>query len=337
MIRTGLIGCGFMGRMHATCYKALPELATMVGVADVRDKEAGLAKDICGGRIYPSAEALIHDPAIQAVDICLPTFLHAKYAVMAARAGKHVLCEKPFALSLADADAVTQAAHKARITFMLAMVIRFWPEYVYLKELVASKKHGRLTALTCTRVGGFPGAGWENWFADPRRSGGCILDMHIHDTDFITHLLGQPRSVYTRGTKTKRGWDHIYTTYEYPQCPVCAEGGWDLDPGAGFRHAFRAQFADGTTVEHDMKNQPLLVHSGGASQVITLAQEGAGTANAGGNISSLGGYYREIKYWLECITGGTRPSTVTPAGARLSLGVLLKEMESAQTGKKIKV
>jgi predicted dehydrogenase len=337
MIKIGLIGCGFMGRMHATCYKALSKSATVVGVADIRRKEAGMAQDICGGKIFPSAEALINNPDIDAVDICLPTFLHAKYVKLAAGAGKHVLCEKPFALSLAEADAMTQAARQARVTFMVAMVIRFWPEYVYLKELVDFGKHGRLTALTCSRVVSFPGTGWENWYANPGRSGGAILDLHIHDTDFITHLLGKPTSVYTRGTKAKRGWDHVYTLYEYPQCVVNAEGGWDLDPGAGFCHAFRAQFADGTTVEYNMKNQPLVVYAHGKSRVITLAQEGAGTANAGGNISSLGGYYREIKYWLECIANKKKPLVVTPAGARLSLEVLLKEMASARTGKKIKI
>jgi predicted dehydrogenase len=323
--------------MHATCYKALPELATLAGVADVREKEAQMAREIAGGRMYPSAEALINDPAIQAVDICVPTFLHAKYAVLAARAGKHVLCEKPFALSLAEADTVQKETRKAGIVFMLAMVIRFWPEYVYLKGLVDSRQHGRLTSLACTRVGAFPGAGWENWFADPKRSGGAILDLHIHDTDFITHLLGKPRSVSTIGVKTKRGWDHVFTQYGYVGCAVSAEGGWDLDPGAGFRHAFRAQFADSTTVEHDMKYQPLVMHGNGKSEKVALEQEGAGTANAGGNISSLGGYYREIEYWLECITRGEKPSVVTPAGARLSLEVLFKEMNSAATGKKVTI
>ena len=130
-------------------------------------------------------------PEVDVVDICLPTDLHADFAVRALQMGKHVVCEKPMAISLAEADRMIEAARKSGRRLMIAHCIRFWPEYVELRRLVESGELGHLLSLSLTRYSPFPSWGSDNWLADERRAGGAALDLHIHDTDFAAYLMGR--------------------------------------------------------------------------------------------------------------------------------------------------
>ncbi len=333
MIKFGVIGCGFMGKMHSNCYKVIPG-CQLVGVADIRLSEAKAVAKMTGCKIYKNADALINDPSLDAVDVCVPTYLHKQYTLKAAKAGKHVFCEKPMARNPKDAAEMVRAVRKAGVKMMLGMVCRFWPEYVELKKIVDSKKYGRLTSLVCTRIGSFPAFAWNNWYGHEKLSGGAALDLHIHDTDYITYLLGQPKSVNTTGTKSKRGWDHVFTTYEYPDTAVYAEGGWDLDPGCGFSMNFRARFADNTVVEYASKDKPMTLYRNGKSSLIPISKVKI-QVKGGGNISDLGGYYNEVKYWADCLKAGKKPTIVTAESALKTLGVVFKEFQSLSSKKKV--
>jgi len=327
-VRVGIIGCGVMGKMHANCYRALPEMAQVVGVVDVRREEAAAVAQLTGARVYDTAEDLLADRSIDAVDICVPTFLHTKYVVQAARAKKQILCEKPAALTMADLRAMVAAVRHARVRLMFGMVIRFWPEYQVLADAIKHKRFGRLTTLVCTRLASPPTYGWENWFADPRRSGGAALDLHIHDVDFICWILGTPWGITARARRTREGLVHIMTVYDYPRVVVAAEGGWDQDPAAGFDMGFRATFENGTTLEYHSRTGAFKQYRRNAVQDVTVPRYDAST-DVGGNINDLGGYYNEIRYWCTCLRDNRPCDRVSLDSVLRSHEVVFNEIRSA--------
>jgi predicted dehydrogenase len=324
MLNIALVGCGFMGRMHANVYQMLPN-ATVAGVVGRRrDKVKAFAEEF-NLSPFKSFEQALADPAVQAVDICLPTFLHADHAVAAAEAGKHVICEKPMALTVAEADRMVAAARANNVVLMIAHCIRFWPEYERLKELIDSGELGRLLSINLTRYGQFPTWGSDNWLGDESKCGGAALDMHVHDTDFALHILGEPTETFSRGSRDERGISQIFTTMTFAEGTIAhLEGGWNLPPGTPFKMMYRAIFERGAAI---WDGSPLTIYRDGAEPETPQFEEIQ--AQGGGNISSLGGYYRELDYFVSCVLSGQQPERCTPESSRASLRIALEEIRQA--------
>lgn len=342
MVRVGILGVGFMGTMHFNTYRAYRR-ARVVALADtdpkklkgdwssiagnIEDKRAARV-DLSGIRLYSKPDELFADPDVDVVDITLPTFLHARYAIAALKAGKHVVCEKPMALTVAECSRMMAAAARARRFLMVGHCIRFWPEYKVLKDIVASRKYGKVLAATFWRKSATPTWSWKNWLMADERSGGAVVDLHIHDTDFVNYLFGLPRAVFSRGfvgVATKSAIDHVVTQYLYDDGPVVvAEGGWAMAPGFGFNHGFCVVLRK-ATVEHDLKGGlPLTVHEHGGKSYKPRLPRGDG-------------YIRELRYFVDCVAAGKNPSVVTPQAARDALKVCLAEARSVRTGRAARI
>ncbi|HSV73076.1 MAG TPA: Gfo/Idh/MocA family oxidoreductase [Chthonomonadales bacterium] len=325
MVRVGLVGAGFMGRMHANVYAALPN-AQVVAVADQRPEQLHALAAQASARPYSSMEEMLKAEQLDMADICLPTHLHAEMSTKAARARLHVLCEKPMAVSVAQADEMIAEARKHGVLLMVAHCIRFWPEYVKLREMVRSGALGALKSLNLTRVSPRPTWAANNWLMNEELSGSAALDLHIHDTDYALHLLGAPDSIAARGTRTGDGLSHIAALMTFGPVVVSLEGGWDFPSSFPFKMAFRAVFERGAMA---MDGGPLTVYEDGKDPVVVEIEPMA-AASAGGNISDLGGYYGEIRYFVECIEKGEEPVLVTPESSRQSLEVTLREIALAR-------
>lgn len=323
MVKVGLVGCGFMGTMHANVYSVL-EGAELVGVWDRKPERATEFVGKWGGRVFSSYDDMLADASIDMVDVCLPTSEHAIFSIKACEAGKHVMCEKPMALSLEDADAMCAAASKAGVKMMVGHCIRFWPEYEELFRVVKSGELGRLLSLNLTRYGAFPAWTVDKWAADVSKAGGG-MDMHIHDTDFALYLLGEPRSMHSFGSRDERGVGHFFTVMDYGSCVAQCEGGWNLPQGAPFRMEFRAVFEKGAAIYRDGE---LWTYGEGTSRKFEAPQMEA--RGAGGNLSSLGGYYNELAYFIDCITNDRMPQVVTPESSRESLRYVLEEVKQIE-------
>src|ERR1039458_7240661 len=128
---------------------------------------------------YASAEEAVLDPAVEAVDICLPTHLHERIAVLALAAGKHVLVEKPMALDGAAADRMIAAAERHGRVLMAAQVVRFIPPYRAAADILRSGRLGAVRAAIFRRRCAAPA--WSAWLTDPAQSGGGVFDLLIHD------------------------------------------------------------------------------------------------------------------------------------------------------------
>jgi len=327
-----------MGGMHAQIYTALPGVE-LVAVADlnVEGTQAKVAQLGLTAEVFPDLRTLLISIEVDVIDICVPTDRHAELAIAAAEAGKHLFIEKPLSLTLASCEAIQAAISKAGVFAQVGQCIRFWPEYVALKEFIDSGKGGALKSLSLQRRASRPTYSQDDWLNNEARSGGATCDLHVHDTDFIIHLLGMPKSVYSRTTQGRSGPDHIFTSYQYDKVAVHAEGGWDYPEHYGFCMAFEAVFENASIAFNSASGAPLtLTFNDQKSSEITVEQPGPKESTTGeGNISSLGGYFNELEYFTHCLKANKAPEIATVAQATDSIRVILAELQSAQSGASI--
>jgi predicted dehydrogenase len=334
MIKVGLVGLGFIGRMHLS--RILDsEQADLVAVADLdleRLRRAGaegtahpalLPLEIPEGvATFATLNAMLQGADLDVVDVCLPTFLHAASTVKAAEAGKHVLCEKPMALTLDECQAMIDAASANGVQLMVAQCIRFWPEYVYLKDTYDSQRLGRLQSLSLRRVAAPPTWSWEAWLLSARRSGGAIVDLHIHDVDFCNFMLGPPRAVFAQGIEQgiTGGIDFVAGNLLYPGMKVTAEAGWIRAPGFRSPHSFEALFERGLVRMAADQQQRLMVYEEGREPYAP-------------QLSGPDGYTAEIEFFLDCLAQGQDvASPFAPQSSQTSLKIVLLERESIARG-----
>jgi len=339
MIKVGLVGYGFMGHMHAQCYEATGE-AKVVALADVEADRRKEAEDKLGCRTFPGIGEMLASADVDMVDICTPTYLHEEHVTAAAQAAKPVLCEKPLSLTVESCDRMIGAVKKAGVAMMTGQVIRFWPEYQVLKEIVDSGRYGRVEWSSASRLSPAPNWAWQRWLLNPELSGGAVLDLHIHDQDYIAWLLGTPGKIQACGTPGPGGAvDSVFSLgWEPPSCAKSyAEGSLTLAPSFPFRMALHVA-CEKATIKLDTCLTPSLVvyPFEGASFAPPLPEQKVGAAaQTQGNLSSLGGYYNEIQYFLGCLAYGGKPEIVTPEEARESVRICLAITESVKTGKTV--
>lgn len=331
MVRIAIVGLGMMGRTHYEAYQKLPN-AQVVAIADIDPARAagnlaGTAGNVLSGglarlpmdRIKGATDyrELFAMQDVDLIDVCVPTPVHPEIALAALRAGKHVMCEKPLARTAAAGQTIAAAAGAAKGFFMPAMCMRFWPQWIWLKEAVADNRYGKVLSATFQRLSSMP---QRPWYSDGAQSGGAVLDLHVHDVDFIYHLFGLPQAIFSRGyTRASGRIDHIATQYIYPDRPsVFAEGGWSLADGFGFRMRYTVNFETATADFDIGRKDQLILSRNGKSEAITCADES--------------GYEGEMRYIVQCIARNERPTIVSAADALAGLRMIEAEVRSVESG-----
>ncbi|MDD3840397.1 MAG: Gfo/Idh/MocA family oxidoreductase [Clostridia bacterium] len=333
MVKVGILGAGFMGRTHADAYKQLKDVE-IYGVSNrSREKGEKFSQDYkC--RYFQGAEQLIEDENVDVIDICLPTYLHEKYAVMAARQGKHILLEKPFALSIQAAQNIVDAVHQAGVKFMVAQVVRFWPEYVKIKQIYDDGLLGDIKVVYANRLAQHPN--WSDWFRDVEKGGGGLFDLHLHDIDYVRYLLGPVESVYATGKKSdNQAWNHVVSILNFKNgSKACVEGAYEMTDNYPFTMAFRAVGQTGT-VDFDFSagfnledresaiNRMVLYQNQKDPEIVSIEQRDA--------------YLNEIEYFIDCIKNDKPIEVVTPDESLEVLRIILALQESLETGRVVKI
>jgi predicted dehydrogenase len=310
-MRIAVLGLGFMGSTHLKALQSLPgvEIAAIYSSdeAKLNGDLSGIQGNLGGPgqrfdfgsvRKYREIEPLLADPAVDAVDICLPTDLHAAVAIEALRAGKHVLVEKPMALDAASARRMVEEADRQQRVLMTAHVLRFLPMYQVLRQRLHSGELGAARWAMFRRRCAAPG--WSQWLGDPNRSGGGVFDLLIHDVDMCLHLFGMPQTVSATGYEALgSGIDLIMAELHYPgQGTAFISGGWHHPKSYPFSMEYTV-VADGGTFEYNS-----------ASSAATLYL-------ANGEIEKLkteetDGYAAELQYFADCCRTGTQPELCSP-------------------------
>lgn len=336
-IGVGVIGLGFMGQTHLRCYHAANAAGYANRLVAVCDSSAvrragkidaggniatgqGAAFDPDSVRAYADAAELLADPEVDLVSICTHTDTHADLAIAALNAGKHVLVEKPVAVASADVQRVADAARTSDRLCMPGMCIRFWPAWAWLREQVVANTFGLVRSATFHRLASPPG--WASQFyTDDTRTGGALVDLHIHDADFVRWIFGNPQAVVSAGSI-----DHLTTIYRYgsggPE-HVVAEGGWDHSHGFEFRMRFVVLF-EHATADFDLgRNPQLLIARGGKREAVDL--------------EPISGYDGEIRHLLNAIVTGSRDLNATIEDAVAVARLLEAERESLRIEGRVEV
>ena len=260
-VRVAIIGFGGIARSHYSGYKLLERENAPVRVVAVCDIDLSrfnsqvkinieadnetLEKNI---RTYTDVDEMLSKEDFDMADICLPSYLHKEFTVKLLNAGKHVMCEKPMALSSSDCDEMIDAANASGKKLMICQCLRFNAVYSYLKDAVTDGRFGKLVHLYMYRRSGQPRWGFENWFTSTERSGGCILDMHIHDIDMARYLLGDPYAVSCISYDTVARWAVENSRLYYNGVMVVADGSWNESDTAKFQSGFIARFENAEVI-----------------------------------------------------------------------------------------
>lgn len=333
-VNVAVVGLGFMGTVHIRAYQQIPQARIVALCAHQRIPVHGVLADISGNpasagginlgkdiKVYRRLEDLLGDPDVDLVDICLPTSLHVPQAVAALRAGKHVVCEKPLARTSAEAREILAAARTARRFFMPAMCMRFWPGWAWLKELKTKKTYGRILAARFRRVSGPPGWGRDRYFKGGH-SGGALLDLHIHDADFVQFLFGRPTSVFSTGRSRYSGAvDHVVTQYRVPGgVTVYAEGSWLMTHG--FSMSYTVIF-ERATLDYDSTR---------GAEALRLDEEGKRSRFVP---CSGTGYVGELRHMIDSILTNRQPTIITGQDGLSAVEICEAEERSVRTRKEI--
>lgn len=306
-MKIGLIGCGGMGTTHNLSLKALSQKKDLevVALADCRSEFlARAAQQWPNARQYEWGMDLLNQEQLDMVDICLPSYLHADHAVAALEKGMHVFVEKPVCLTEAECSRLLAAEKAAGRKVMVGQVLRSADEYRFLKEAYEKSVYGPLKSIVMQRVGGDVPWGYEDWFHDEEKSGGVVMDLHVHDLDFLRWMLGEPDSFTCKATAFASGMvNQVVTSYQFGPVFATAEGIWNVSPTLPFEASYRACFENATVVWQSRAEHKLAVYArdGSVEYPEFQPEYAAEDHTAGINISNLGPYYKELKYFIECV------------------------------------
>lgn len=341
MVKVGIIGIGFMGVTH---YKALQQVkGARVAAIFTRDEkklagdwrtikgnfgDAGGMQDLSRIARYSEIDALLADDSIDMVSVCLPTHLHREVSEAALRAGKHVLVEKPLALTLKDADAMIAAAQKAGRLLMVGQVLRFFPAFAEAAAIVQSGKYGAVRALHLKRIISSPKWAKDAHFEDAKKSGGPVLDLHIHDTDFVQHIAGTPDRVQATGFTAASGtglYINSHYLYDDRNIGVSAQSGALSMPGVGFEHGYDL-YLEGATLRYNnlfTGQEVLLATADGKTKRYQPRRKEA--------------FVAQLQHAVECVRENQESEIISASAARLSLAICLQEQQSLRTQKPVRV
>ena len=325
-MKVGIAGVGFMGTTHAAGWATTG--ADLVGFcAETTEEAAGLAQTY-RTHVYADYAALLDD--VDVIDICTPTHLHYEMVLQAAAAGKHIICEKPLARTVAQAQEMIRVCHAAGAKLFVAHVVRFFPEYALAKAQIDQGKIGRPGVVRLTRASYRPKKPSGNWFLDFEKSGGMMLDLMIHDFDYARWICGKVESVFAKNvtsTQPEAVTEYGIAILKHTNGALShVVGGWAYPPPT-FRTAFEIAGDHGLIEWSSDSNAPIN---------LLLRKDSADAPDVGlpGSPVAESPYTTQIKEFYEALKGD-RAARVSAADGLASVQIALAAIESAQTGKPI--
>lgn len=263
---------------------------------------------------YTKIDALLNDPRVDAVDICLPTNLHAPVAIAALNLGKHVFVEKPMALDVKSCEEMLAAARSADRVLMVAHVLRFLPAYTALAESIGASRLGAPRFATFRRRCAAPG--WSEWLSDPQQSGGGVFDLLIHDVDMCLLLFGKPKQVSASGYEAlSSGIDVISAELRYPDgWSAFITGGWYHPKAYPFLMEYTVVMDQGTLDYSSQGRAPTLYGANGGDTQLSIAESD--------------GYTAELEYFIDCCNSRRSPEACLPEESAAAVAVTRMLLES---------
>ncbi len=280
--RCAIIGFGGLGKTHfinmnkITAERKDIELVAIcdVNIEAVKDSvklnfgEVNMADfDFSKYGLYTDYKEMIEREKLDFVLITLPTFLHAEVSIYCLSKGIHVFNEKPMALSLEDCKKMIEASENAGKKLMVGQCLRFSPAYKLLKDAIENNTYGKAIKAEFIRKSFLPGWTVGSWLLDEKKSGGCIVDMHIHDLDIMVWLFGKPDSFSSLSTHKFSPYESVYGLYNYGDFNVSIITDWGIHKTKEFMYSYCVTFEEAyvellkdkvTIYQNEQKQEALL-------------------------------------------------------------------------------
>lgn len=328
-VRIGVIGAGRIAHVMCAAYEDIGE-AELVAVMDTVPSAAEALKDRFGlKRSYGNVDDLLADKEVDAVLVCAPTQLHAQIVIKAAAAGKHIFCQKPMALSVADCDTMNAAVDAAGVVMQIGFMLRFTPPFGEVKKRIEQGEIGEIIGITSSLFGWVPSA---DWFYDPARGGGVLVDTMSHQFDLFRWYAGDFSSIYASGgayvldgAREFGTPDNVMASFRFESGAMGnLYGSWTSGYGDLTVQVFGTE---GSIFVDLMEKQGGQVYSRG---------RGATPATGWNNLGILWkyGYEGEAKQFVKSVLGRVAPSP-TGADARETMRMLFLAQRSISSGERI--
>jgi UDP-N-acetylglucosamine 3-dehydrogenase len=325
MERIAILGRGFMATVHALRYAEMDEVE-VVAVASPSDPTEFADKYADAAVVYDDAFELYDTESLDAVDVCTPTHTHRELVLPAVERGLDVLCEKPLGRTMADARAIADAAADSDATVVPGHTIRFFPQYAKARERVRVGDIGSPGNIRTLRQSPFEER--SDWFADDVKSGGVLLDLAIHDFDFLRWTIGEIERVFAR----RRRWD----AHEYALATVRFENGavghvdarWPRRPDLPFATRFEIAGDEGL-LEFDSEDvNPI--------DIVSTTATDEPDRDPIDEPLMKDPYLRELEAFVDCVRTGSEPPISLEDGIE-TLRVALAALKSAERGEPVAV
>ncbi|MPZ14972.1 MAG: hypothetical protein GEU73_11215 [Chloroflexi bacterium] len=325
-MRIGILGAGTTGKLHALAYQAMPgvDVAAIYGQSLTN---AGPLAQRVGVVATTDFGSLLEDPAIEAIDVCVPSAVHRGFVVAALDAGKHVFCETPLALGLDDASAMIDAARRSGRLLLVALLMRSVAEYQHIKRAVAAGEIGRPLSLRTYRWGSYlrtESPEFRAHYGDP------TTELMTFDFDVIIWLVGLPRDACAVAATAPDGRPgHVFALLRWDDGMIAeAEASGIMPPSFPFSAGLRVVGGDGvldlsTTIVGDVPETRLIAH-GRSSTEIHVAEE-------------PDPYQAECRYFIECVRGRADPEFLSAARALEALRLSVAVQHSIRHGQSVTI
>lgn len=324
MFKAALVGNGYIGGNHRNGYRILKGEGsdiTLVAVCDVRPEKL---EDVDGARTYTNIDDLIaNEKDLDLIDLAVPTYLHCELAIKCMEAGFNVMVEKPMALTEEECDKMLECAKKTGKKLMVAHCCRFAAPMEIFRQFIQEQKFGKPLSAFFTSTGFRPDWGYENWFADAKLSGGCILDLQAHNIDLMNWYFGMPKYVSTVAIERHEGEgyesisaNHIYENglYVHSWCD------WGVPANKHMFRGMRVNFENGYIFnERGAKSELVAVdNEGNETDLTDMVKMPDSTAR------------NEIEYFANCIKTNQIPRMNKPEESKKAVQIIRAQEASAK-------
>lgn len=327
-----IIGGGFISNIHAQCYKNLG--IKIEAMADISEKVRQEFKEKYNCKTYSSAEEMLENVSdnIDLVDICAPTFLHEELILLALKYNKHVICEKPLSINIDFVENIIDKFENNNRYLMTAQVLRFWAEYVKIKEWIEEGVFGNIKLVSAMRLAQHPKS---EWFYNPKKSGGGIFELHIHDIDFLCYLFGDVKEVYANGSKDENeSWDFINSSIKFKNgISASAQGIFGITDNYPFTANMKV-IGDKATAEYSISAGVNLDSDGKQSNSLILYRKGKEPIIE--NIKSKDAYELELEYFINCVKNNKKPEIVSLDSIKRTIKTINYLIKSLESGNIVK-
>jgi predicted dehydrogenase len=323
IVKFGIIGYGFMGKTHTANLLRHPN-ALVTAIYSI----PGTTEIPTSVKFYTDSwKSVIDDPEVEVIVIATPTPSHKEIACYAAEKKKHIFVEKPMARTVEDCTKIIEAAQKFGVKLWIGHVLRFWPSYkaAYTATHDKNTSIGNLKMIRTRRLSNFPG--WSNWFGDEAQSGGCILDLSIHDIDFATWIMNQSvRGVYCEALRLPElkinawGLSMTILTFENGSMAYC-ESSWAGSKSFPFSTECEIIGTEGIIRFDSRMPNPLNIFGDSVISNSPIEEDG---------------YYAEIDAFIQCILNNS-PPLVSGEMGRYAVGLCIAAIKSAEEKRIISV